>query len=128
MKLLVRTLTDCGMLISGVFVFVAIAVLLKKPPAVPVRASCVSAGSCAPACAEATGAGCGAAGRRNRGAIRSTMRLALVFSLRRRRVGAEHGTSADPQSKHAIVKRRLARSELAGRPTLPRLLRRRSPR
>jgi hypothetical protein len=31
----------------------------------------------------ATGAGCGAAGRRNPGAIRSTMRLALVFSLRR---------------------------------------------
>jgi hypothetical protein len=41
MNSLVTTLTDCGILTSGVLILVAAAVLLEKMPTVPVRASCV---------------------------------------------------------------------------------------
>src|SRR5437667_9944163 len=52
----VTTLSDCGMLTSGVLILVATGVLFAKTPAVPVRASCVPLAGQA-ACTAALGSG-----------------------------------------------------------------------
>src|SRR5437588_12265545 len=52
----VTTLSDCGMLTSGVLILVATDVLFANTPAVPVRASCVPLAGQA-ACTAALGSG-----------------------------------------------------------------------